>query len=167
MPADMSLLDYLEQNPWEAKSLIWTLNLDATPIYAIMPSDPYASVIYERLLAFVSDKNIERVSIPEGMLGIRLKLSLCREANVYAVIRIGIGFNGSGTSSFRIYRPNRRICRHMYGLNPYPPVCNPLERPHSRDFFPQSHKVDNSVSIRYFAVWRKRAFIIPILPASG
>ena len=64
MPPGMSLLDYLAQNPWEAQSLIWTLNLDATPIYAIKPAGPYANVAYERLRAFLADDNVERVSIP-------------------------------------------------------------------------------------------------------
>ncbi|MGH7998871.1 MAG: hypothetical protein ACREPR_05440 [Brasilonema sp.] len=65
----MSLLDYLAGNPWEAQSLIWTLNLDATPIYAIMPAGPYASVAYERLRSFLGDENIERVSIPDYLAG--------------------------------------------------------------------------------------------------
>ncbi|KAB8318709.1 PatA/PatG family cyanobactin maturation protease [Tolypothrix campylonemoides VB511288] len=69
MPAGMNLLDYLEQNPFEAQSLIWTLNLDATPIYAIRPNGPYASVTYERLRSFLRDENIERVSIPGYLAG--------------------------------------------------------------------------------------------------
>lgn len=73
MPAGMNLLDYLEQNPFEAQSLIWTLNLDATPIYAIMPAGPYANVTYERLRSFLGDENIERVSIP-GYIGGSIRL---------------------------------------------------------------------------------------------
>jgi cyanobactin maturation PatA/PatG family protease len=69
MPADMNLLDYLAQNPFEAQSLIWTLNLDATPIYAIVPNGPYASVTYERLRSFLRDENIEQVSIPGYLAG--------------------------------------------------------------------------------------------------
>ena len=69
MPEGMSLLDYLEQNPWEAQSLIWTVNLDATPIYAIVPLGAYASVTYERLRSFLRDENIERVSIPGRVAG--------------------------------------------------------------------------------------------------
>jgi cyanobactin maturation PatA/PatG family protease len=65
----MSLLDYLDQNPWEAQSLIWTLNLDTTPIYAIMPVGAYASVTYERLRSFLRDRDIERVSIPGYVAG--------------------------------------------------------------------------------------------------
>jgi cyanobactin maturation PatA/PatG family protease len=68
MPPNTSLLDYLAQNPWEAQSLIWTLNLDATPIYAIVPAGPYASLTYDRLRQFLADENVERVSIP-GYIG--------------------------------------------------------------------------------------------------
>jgi cyanobactin maturation PatA/PatG family protease len=68
MSPGMSLLEYLTQNPWEAQSLIWTLNLDATPIYAIAPSGPYGSVTFERLRSILADENVERVSVP-GYLG--------------------------------------------------------------------------------------------------
>ncbi|KKD35470.1 MAG: PatA/PatG family cyanobactin maturation protease [Limnoraphis robusta] len=69
IPAGMNLLDYLEQNPWAAQSLIWTVNLDTTPIYAIVPMGAYANVVYERLRAFLRDENIERVSIPGYVRG--------------------------------------------------------------------------------------------------
>jgi cyanobactin maturation PatA/PatG family protease len=69
MNINMHMLDYLEQNPFEAQSLIWTLSLDATPIYAIVPNGPYASVTYERLRSFLRDENIERVSIPGYLAG--------------------------------------------------------------------------------------------------
>ncbi len=68
-----SLLDYLAKNPWAAQNLIWTLNLDATPIYAIVPQGPFASVAYERLREFLADGQIERVSIP-GYIGGTIKL---------------------------------------------------------------------------------------------
>jgi cyanobactin maturation PatA/PatG family protease len=66
-------LNYLDQNPWETQSLIWTLNLDATPIYAILPSGPYAPQTYDRLCKFLDDENVERVSIP-GHIGGSVKL---------------------------------------------------------------------------------------------
>lgn len=69
MPVGMELQDYLAQNPFEAQSLIWTLNLDATPIYAIVPAGAYASVTYERLRSFWQDANIERVSVPGYVAG--------------------------------------------------------------------------------------------------
>lgn len=67
------LLEYLHDNPWAAQNLIWTLNLDATPIYAIVPQGPFASVAYERLRSFLADTKVERVSIP-GYIGSTIKL---------------------------------------------------------------------------------------------
>ncbi|MCH8044360.1 MAG: PatA/PatG family cyanobactin maturation protease [Planctomycetes bacterium] len=75
---DRSVLDYLNDNPDEATSVIWTLNQDATPIYAIQPIGPFGQVAYERLREFfdgqlghVVEKNaepekpiFERVAIP-------------------------------------------------------------------------------------------------------
>ena len=66
-------MDYLADNPWEAQSLIWTLNLDATPIYAIAPAGPYANVAYDRLRSYLADENVERVSIP-GYIGGNVRL---------------------------------------------------------------------------------------------
>jgi hypothetical protein len=43
-----NVLSFLTENPYEAPSVIWTLNLDATPIYAIQPAGPYAANVYER-----------------------------------------------------------------------------------------------------------------------
>jgi len=73
MPPDMSLLQYLNHNPYEAQSLIWTLNLDATPIYAIIPTGPYASVTYERLRSYLGHENVERISVP-GYIGGSVRL---------------------------------------------------------------------------------------------
>lgn len=56
-------------HPWDAQSIIWTLNLDATPAYAIAPLGPFAGVAYDRLREFLSDDNIERVSIPGYIAG--------------------------------------------------------------------------------------------------
>ncbi len=61
------LLKYLKANPYESQSIIWTLNLDATPIYAIVPNGPYASVVYERLREVMQaqlDNGVDMVSIP-------------------------------------------------------------------------------------------------------
>jgi len=63
---------YLNDNPDEAASLIWTLNLDATPIYAIVPSGPFAEVGYRRLREILEGQikkdGVEMVSIP-GYVG--------------------------------------------------------------------------------------------------
>lgn len=63
IPEDV-LLNYLSENPYYAQSLIWTVELDATPIYAIVPSGPFAGMVYERLREFLTNRDIERVSIP-------------------------------------------------------------------------------------------------------
>jgi cyanobactin maturation PatA/PatG family protease len=73
MPSNTSLLEYFNQAPWEAQSVIWTLNLDATPIYAIVPSGPYASAAYDRLRSFHADPKIEKISIP-GYIGGNVRL---------------------------------------------------------------------------------------------
>jgi len=44
------MVPYLELQPSEARSLIWTLSLDLTPIYAIEPSGPYGADVYRVLV---------------------------------------------------------------------------------------------------------------------
>ena len=66
------MADYLEQKPQEAKSLIWTLNQELTPIYAIDPKGAFAADVHETLQAILaghvqpqeSEDYIERVSFP-------------------------------------------------------------------------------------------------------
>lgn len=68
-----SLSDYLEENPWDAQNLFWTLNKKDTPIYVISPQGPFASVIYERLRKFLADNPTEAISIA-GYIGGTAKL---------------------------------------------------------------------------------------------
>jgi len=66
------LLAYLENNPWDAAAILWTLSLDATPIYAIQPQGPFASDVYQRLRQFLREQlseGVERVSIPGIIVG--------------------------------------------------------------------------------------------------
>ena len=66
------MLKYLEQNPWEAASITWTLNLDATPIYAIQPYGAFAADGYKRLRSFLSDgikEGADRISVPGYLAG--------------------------------------------------------------------------------------------------
>ncbi|MEW6732587.1 MAG: peptidase S8, partial [Acidobacteriota bacterium] len=76
--SDKNLLDplqflaHLKENLSDASSIIWTLNLDSTPIYAIQPTGPFAFVAYERLREFLKDQleeGAERVSLPGIMAG--------------------------------------------------------------------------------------------------
>jgi len=66
------LLSYFNEAPYEAKSLIWTLNIDANPVYAISPSGPFAERVYDRLREFLDDQVngiSEIVSIPGYIFG--------------------------------------------------------------------------------------------------
>ncbi len=61
-----AMLAYLEDNPWEAASITWTLNIDQMPIYAIAPVGPFAAKGYDVLREFLDDQargEIEMVSI--------------------------------------------------------------------------------------------------------
>lgn len=76
------MADYLEQNPSEAKALIWTLNLELTPIYAIEPVGAFGRDVYGILQEFLagqveaedSEDYVERVSIPGVLTGRTVKL---------------------------------------------------------------------------------------------
>lgn len=71
IPFEKKLLDLLDTNPEYAESLIWTLDLEGSPAYAIRPTGSFASATYKRLIEFLRDyketdkeRNIERISIP-------------------------------------------------------------------------------------------------------
>jgi cyanobactin maturation PatA/PatG family protease len=66
------MVKYLEENPSESTKLIWTFNLELTPIYAIEAEVPYAREVYEFLRKALkgqiqkedSHNHITRVSLP-------------------------------------------------------------------------------------------------------
>ncbi len=63
----VKFLEQCEKSPSDAAAVYWTLNIDSTPIYAIQPQGPFASLIYERLREFLNEQlceGVERVSIP-------------------------------------------------------------------------------------------------------
>jgi cyanobactin maturation PatA/PatG family protease len=76
------MVDYLIDNASEARSLIWTLNIDLTPVYVIEPAGPFAAEVYEELRrmlegeirAETEDAYVERVSIPGLLTGRTVKL---------------------------------------------------------------------------------------------
>jgi cyanobactin maturation PatA/PatG family protease len=66
------LATYLAEHPFEAEALIWTLNLDATPIYAIAPGGTFAHLVYEELrrcFAGQMNEGVDIVSIPGAIAG--------------------------------------------------------------------------------------------------
>jgi cyanobactin maturation PatA/PatG family protease len=70
--ATKQLADYLNANPSESRKLIWTLNLDLTPVYAIEAEATHADEVYSKLRAALEyqalsaeDHNfVSRVSLP-------------------------------------------------------------------------------------------------------
>ncbi|NEN90447.1 MAG: PatA/PatG family cyanobactin maturation protease [Okeania sp. SIO3H1] len=101
-PYDASqMVDYLETNLYEAKSLIWTLNIELTPIYVLQPVGAFAEDIYETLQNMLSGQveaednegYIERVSITGRLSDETVKL-----------------FSGQTLPVVKIYSP-----RGMYG----------------------------------------------------
>jgi cyanobactin maturation PatA/PatG family protease len=67
-----NMIKHLKSNPWDAEAVTWTLEIDATPIYAIQPTGPYAAEAYQRLLDVLQgqiDENVERISIPGVVVG--------------------------------------------------------------------------------------------------
>ena len=76
------MVDYLAENLPEAKALIWTLNLELTPIYAIEPVGGFSRDVYEVLQGLLdgqiqaeTDPNfVQRVSIPGVLTGRSVKL---------------------------------------------------------------------------------------------
>lgn len=76
------MVDYLGDNLSETKSLIWTLNLELTPVYAIEPVGSFSREVYSVLQEFLSGQvqaedsaeYIERVSIPGRITGRTVRL---------------------------------------------------------------------------------------------
>lgn len=76
------MVDYLGENLSEAKSLIWTLNLELTPIYAVEPVGSFSREVYGLLQQFLSGQvqaedsqdYIERISIPGRITGRTVRL---------------------------------------------------------------------------------------------
>lgn len=67
-----AVLEHLAESPWDSDAVIWTLNQNATPIYAVQPGGAYAAQTYERLRESLADQinsGAERVSIPGLIVG--------------------------------------------------------------------------------------------------
>ncbi|MBV7340183.1 redoxin domain-containing protein [Chloroflexi bacterium TSY] len=67
-----SWLAHLDENPQQAKEVVWTLDLDGIPIYAIRPVGTFAHVGYELIREFLAgqlNEGIQRVSVPGVIVG--------------------------------------------------------------------------------------------------
>jgi subtilisin family serine protease len=77
-----------QANLWDAANLIWTLNIELTPIYALRPRGEFTTVVYQRLVEFLAgqvrspvlpsgedDQDfVSRVSIPGHLTGETVQL---------------------------------------------------------------------------------------------
>jgi cyanobactin maturation PatA/PatG family protease len=88
---------YLQKNPWDATSVIWTLTLEGVPVYAISaggPNSEYVVKFLKECLQEQQSETIDRVAIA-GVLGGRVTLMTGEELPViHPALR--------GTSSFKI-----------------------------------------------------------------
>lgn len=82
-PYDVAqLCDYLDDKPWESTRLIWTVNLDLTPIYAVEAEKAYADDVYSILRSALRNRAlpsddvnyVSKVSIPGTLTGKTVRL---------------------------------------------------------------------------------------------
>ena len=84
------ILEYFKQNPWDAEELIWTLNIDATPIYTLVPFGAHALSGYERIRNFLEEQlngNVQRISVPGISKGSTTLLNGHKVANLFPRLR--------------------------------------------------------------------------------
>ena len=88
------MVDYLAANPSESKALIWTLNLELTPIYAVEPVGPFGHQVYNVLCELLTgeveaehaETYIQRVSVPGLLSGRTARLF---SGQIVPVIELG------------------------------------------------------------------------------
>ena len=84
---------YLKAYPSEARALIWTLNLELTPVYAVEPVGPFAASVYEMLVDMLSgqsqlegtDQYVQRVSVPADLTDHSVRLFSGQEVTTLLV----------------------------------------------------------------------------------
>jgi cyanobactin maturation PatA/PatG family protease len=96
------LLAYLKNNPWDSSSIIWTLNFELTPVYAIAVDGSVANYVSAKLQEFLADQvagKVERVSIPGFIYG-RVRMVTGEELPVvHPEVRGMFSWNTSGLVS--------------------------------------------------------------------
>jgi cyanobactin maturation PatA/PatG family protease len=137
-PYDMDqFFHYLDENPWDATSVIWTLKIESVPKYAISVGGPNSAHIVTHLREFIvgqakydanrfkgvaqTDDAVERVSIA-GVLGGTVTLMTGEEVPViHPELR---GMSGWNTPTFA-----KRVAR-VKAADPEGPT-RPKAKPHS------------------------------------
>jgi len=84
---ERAVLDHLVAHPLDAATVLWTLSLDRSPLYAIMPVGPYAAAIYEQLVRLTRGQRgeVERVSLPGQLTDARVELESGEVVPVVAI----------------------------------------------------------------------------------
>lgn len=90
--------DYLTENPWESTKVIWTMNLDLTPVYALEAEASYADAVYEMLrialhnqvLPVTDGDYVSRVSIPGVLTDRTVRLFSGQVVPVVVIQRRGL-----------------------------------------------------------------------------
>lgn len=64
---------YLQQNPFAAPDLVWTLNVESIPVYSLAPTGPYSAKGYELLVQLLAKQgalgSAQLVSVPGRLKG--------------------------------------------------------------------------------------------------
>lgn len=85
-----ALLKYLKTHPQDAEELVWTLNIDSTPIYALFPTGAHADAAYARIREFFEQQqngNIQRISVPGVTAGTTTLLNGQKIAVIFPRLR--------------------------------------------------------------------------------
>lgn len=85
----VQMLDHLVHRPSEARALIWTMNLELTPIYALNPFGPYGADVYEQFVWILAGQMVAQ-GFEKQVVKI-LKESPVYRAKLEAAIRSGEG----------------------------------------------------------------------------
>ena len=85
-----SLIEYLKKHPYNIEELIWTLNIDLTPIYSLIPHGSHAAYGYDRLLQILENQEngkIQRISVPGVSKGSTTLLNGSKVTNLFPRLR--------------------------------------------------------------------------------
>lgn len=95
----LSVGDFWTSNFHAVTRITWTLNIDATPIYAIQPVGAFNEVGYKQLIDFLSqqlNEGVERVSIPGFIAG---KVALLSGQTVPVIVPELVGMASWSTAA--------------------------------------------------------------------
>ena len=93
------ILRYLDENPEANEDILWTLSLDATPIYVILPFGGFAETVYRKIRQFYREQlagGISRISVPGMIVG---STTLLSGQNLPMVMPRGQGMYSWSTSA--------------------------------------------------------------------